>query len=160
MPQKIGATIFCKKSFFQIWAIARSKNAAPYSKIPMIMNALVVYNFSVNIKVIYSHLMKKPRGIFVWSCSGMGGGAPFDPDKKMLLTWNLAQSYFVMLQKKLVANSPLFTCDKNWSYDIFVCILKSNSSNTIIKETGLSKTPSKSSTLSCFIQKEPLFFFL
>ena len=47
-----------------------------------------------------------PWGIFVWSCPkcGEGGGSHSVPpnvnfDRRMLLTWNLAQSYFGMLQK-------------------------------------------------------------
>ena len=39
-----------------------------------------------------------PRGIFAWSCPE-GEALCVNPDRKMLLTWYLVQSYFVMLQK-------------------------------------------------------------
>ena len=50
--------------------------------------------------VIQSYL---PRDIFLWSCPGGHSVATphpcVNPDREMLLTWNLAQLYFAMLEK-------------------------------------------------------------
>ena len=47
-----------------------------------------------------------PRDIFVWSCRGGTHSALcINPDRKTLLTSNLAQSYLVMLQKNVEKNN-------------------------------------------------------
>ena len=59
---------------------------------------------SINIKK--SKLTLPAPGFFVWSYPRKGAqcASPtcLKPDRKLLLTWNLAQSYFVMLQKKMI----------------------------------------------------------